>query len=622
MSSLDQLRDQLADRLGPDRAGPVGHLRLEPVTPVPGVSPAALPAVLVGDRWVLIGPWSPSGQSPGACPECLRRRWIRVRDSAESAVLASSAPIVRAGEWPVLTAFLRDAITLALEAVRETPAGTRATSFVTVLDVHHLAHRTVSVLPDPRCPACSSPTPEKPAGLELVSRPKSTPDTLRASSPHAYPLPTGALLNDVCGAVGAVAAPDLATPTTAPVAGRVSARSDPGSAQLTWSGQQLDYRTSGVVGLLEGLERYAGSQRRAPLDPIVASLGELRRRGLAVLDPRGCGLYADETYDREHDLVRFHDDLEIPWVWAQSLTQRSPVLVARRNAFYGEASTTDAFVNECSSGCASGGSPEEAMLFGLLELIERDAFLLGWYGGLRPAGIRVDTEIGPSALALVDRAGLYGYDVALLDNRVDLDVPVVTAVARRRDAGPGRLVFASAASLDPRQAVSGALTEILTYLPARPGQARARRTELTAMLDDPFQVRQLRDHAELFGLPELADRAGGYLGEGPEQGLGETFAARLTRRPLRGDLTDDLGDLVSDLGRAGWEVLVVDQTTPEQAGFGISTVRMIVPGLLPIDFGWSRQRALRMPRMEDAFDSPRASGLDRGPRRIVPHPFP
>jgi ribosomal protein S12 methylthiotransferase accessory factor len=42
---------------------------------------------------------------------------------------------------------------------------------------------------------------------------------------------------------------------------------------------------------------------------------------------------------------------------------------------------------------------------------------------------------------------------------------------------------------------------------------------------------------------------------------------------------------------------------------------MIVPGLLPIDFGWTRQRALGMPRLHDAVER-RGGALRR-----IPHPF-
>ena len=52
----------------------------------------------------------------------------------------------------------------------------------------------------------------------------------------------------------------------------------------------------------------------------------------------------------------------------------------------------------------------------------------------------------------------------------------------------------------------------------------------------------------------------------------------------------------------------------------------VVPGLLPIDFGWSRQRAPHMPRLTGAFARAGRRGTGTGPGpgapRRVPHPFP
>ena len=69
---------------------------------------------------------------------------------------------------------------------------------------------------------------------------------------------------------------------------------------------------------------------------------------------------------------------------------------------------------------------------------------------------------------------------------------------------------------------------------------------------------------------------------------------------------------------------MVDQTTPEQARLGLRTVCTIVPGLLPIDFGWSRQRALTMPRLRTAWRRAgrRPDDLGEDEIRRVPHPFP
>src|SRR5690606_41973306 len=53
----------------------------------------------------------------------------------------------------------------------------------------------------------------------------------------------------------------------------------------------------------------------------------------------------------------------------------------------------------------------------------------------------------------------------------------------------------------------------------------------------------------------------------------------------------------------------VDQTAPEQRALGLHTVKVLVPGLLPLDFGWTRQRARHLPR---TFTALREAGLRPG----------
>ncbi|KPC90592.1 hypothetical protein ADL27_34960 [Streptomyces sp. NRRL F-6602] len=75
---------------------------------------------------------------------------------------------------------------------------------------------------------------------------------------------------------------------------------------------------------------------------------------------------------------------------------------------------------------------------------------------------------------------------------------------------------------------------------------------------------------------------------------------------------------------AGFDVVVVDQTMPEQRALGLRTVSVLVPGLLPIDFGWTRQRALTMDRLRTGLRTAgrRPDDLPADAVHLAPHPFP
>ncbi|MFI5728075.1 TOMM precursor leader peptide-binding protein [Streptomyces cyaneofuscatus] len=654
LTPLDAARDQLQAALSARHSGYSGHSGHSGYSghsgrslPAPYVVPlgaadtlgfghpdpyaATRPAanVQLTSRAVLIGPWG-GGSSGAACGQCLAMRWQRLRSRSEREALELGHEPRGAVHWPVLTAYAMDAVWATYQAVIEggatnpdaTPAD-RALPQVTRIDLATLATATFPLLPEPLCPACVSEVPDtaEAARMELGPTPKPDPDGYRLRTLDSYPLPTAALANPVCGALGSDTWINPASTTTAPVAGTHFVRGYAGLNDVTWSGQANRYATSRTLAYLEGLERYAGTHRRRGTSPVVDSYRNLAGQ---ALNPADCGFYAPETYASDPLVSPFDPDRAIPWVWGHSLRDDRPVLVPARLAHYSAGVDSDNFVFECSNGCATGGSLEEAILFGLLELVERDAFLLAWYGRARLTAIDLTTATTPAVRSMLDRAALHGYDVHAFDTRMDLAVPVVTALAVRRDGGHGTLSFSAAAGFDPADTVEAALSEVLTYIPHLPYQVAERRTELEAMERDFNKVLHLKDHAQLYGLPSMVRHAAEYLEPEAVLPLEEVFADWQPLRPRTGDLMDDLRCLRDQLTGAGYDVIAVDQTTPEQHRMGLHTVSTTVPGLLPLDFGWTRQRALHMPRLRTALRAAgrRADDLPEAEIKAVPHPFP
>ncbi|MFI5806005.1 TOMM precursor leader peptide-binding protein [Streptomyces sp. NPDC051561] len=611
---------------GADTLG-FGHL-----DPYAAIRPAA--NVQLTSRAVLIGPWGGDHTAAGACGQCLAMRWQRLRSRSEREALELGYEPHGASAWPVFTAYAVDAVWAAYRAMipggRPAPdtatAADRDLPQVTRVDLGTLATATFPLLPEPLCPSCvrERPDTEESARMVLGSAPKADPDGYRLRSLGSYPLPRTALANPVCGALGSDTWINPASTTTAPVAGTHFVRGYAGLNDVTWSGQANSYGTSRTLAFLEGLERYAGTHRRRGTSPVTASYHQLLADGQHALNPADCGFYAPETYRNDPLVSPFDPDREIPWVWGHSLRDERPVLVPARLAHYSAGVDADNFVFECSNGCATGGSLEEAVFYGLLELVERDAFLLAWYGRARLAEIDLTTCRAPAVRSMLDRAALHGYDVHAFDTRMDLAVPVVTALAVRRDGGYGTLSFSAAAGFDPEGTVEAALSEVLTYIPHLPYQVADRRTELESMAQDFTKVLHLKDHAQLYGLPSMVEHAREYLEPVAVRSLTDTFRDWEDLRPRTGDLMDDLALLRDQLAGAGHDVITVDQTTPEQHRMGLHTVSTTVPGLLPLDFGWTRQRALLMPRLRTAL---RASGrrtddLREDEIKVVPHPFP
>jgi ribosomal protein S12 methylthiotransferase accessory factor len=590
---------------------------------------------VTGDA-VLVGPWGdvpPDGGAGAACGQCLAIRWQRLRSRSEREALEHGRVPTPLGSWPVVTDFLADAVAAQVALVVDRvpspspwgegwqrPADLRERQ-VTRIDLATLGLLTVPVLREPTCPTCGPAGVDDPlAAGELAPRPKPDPAVYRTRHVDDLDLPAAGLANPVAGAIGTKTWLNHLSPTTAPVAGGGFVRGYAGLVDVTWSGQGASYDRSRTLAFVEGLERYAGTHRRHGREVVTAAYDDVADH---AVHPLSCGDYEPRTYAEESLLEPFDPSRPIPWVWGRSLTRDRAVLVPSRLVYYSAGVDADNFVFECSNGCATGSSREEATLFGLLELLERDAFLIGWYAGLELPRVDLDDLDDPRITAMRARAALLGYDLHVLDNRIDIDVPVATSVAVRPDGSMGTLSVASGASLDPREAIEAAMSETLTYLPHLPSQAREGEAELRAMMADHDLVRHLTDHARMFGLPEMGVHTGHYTSPRRSASFGETYAGHLGA-PGRTDLRDDLASVVDRIAAAGHEVVVVDQTSPEQAAAGLHTVATLAPGLIPIDFGWNRQRALRMPRLRTA---PQRAGfvdheLDDEELVRVPHPFP
>ncbi|MFJ1745733.1 TOMM precursor leader peptide-binding protein [Streptomyces sp. NPDC088116] len=430
-------------------------------------------------------------------------------------------------------------------------------------------------------------------------------------------------------------------------------------------GRAADYGTSRTVAVLEGLERYAGLHRGGAAPPVRARYAEVADRALY---PPDLGTHPEESYRSEGFRYRAFDPAtEIDWVWAYSFRRDDRVLVPERAAFWGPRHDAEiSFFYDTSNGCALGNSVEEAVLHGLRELAERDAFLLTWYRQLALPEVAMEGA-DPALDHLLAKAGLFtGFGFRCFNATMEYGIPALLLTAESEEPGApegkggGPRLFAGCGSHpDPVQAVAGGLYELVGTILATRDAYERRRPEALRMLDDPYLIRRMEDHSTVGALPEARGRFSFLLdrkasqgkvpereaseGKAPERGVPERGVPEpdrasgtghtaglvpLARVPktLRSDEPDlraDLYTAVAGILDRGLDVLVVDQTMPELARNGLSCVRVLVPGLIPMTFGHRNRRTRGLPRLTDGTGVPYRSLLAPG-REIgaVPHPFP
>lgn len=483
------------------------------------------------------------------------------------------------------------------------------------IDLHTLAGSLHAFLPDPLCPVCGGLPDDSPesAVLSLKPNPKPDPQTYRCrSTAELITAVEGRCLDEWSGLLTETVR-DPAAPFC-----DVLARM-PAFAGTVWTaGRSNRYGQSRLTAILEGLERYSGSLPRGKRTVIQDSWRNVKDR---ALHPAETGLYSAEQYaDPEFPFEPFDDEAPIPWVWGYSFLRGRPILIPQALAYY-ESGFGGSFVSEGSNGCALGGTLEEAVFHGILELVERDAFLLTWYAQLPVPRIDPGSIEDPETLLMIERMrAVSGYDISIFNITMEHGIPSVWVLTKTRKPAGANLICAAGAHADPVRAVQSALFEIAGRAHDLEARLAAGRGELERMLDEPERVAEMPDHALLYALPQAEERLRFLLDQaGPSQLFREAFKPF----PAHSDLTDDLQELLMRFRQLKLDVIVVDQTTPETGACGLHNVKVIIPGLLPMSFGHQLRRLSGLERVKKipfrlGFRTSMLTDAELNPH---PHPF-
>ncbi|MEU6284546.1 TOMM precursor leader peptide-binding protein [Streptomyces sp. NPDC047028] len=562
--------------------------------------------VLVHGTEIHVGPFL--GVPERACWSCLADRLWRGRqiEAHIQRALGRTGPLP--GPDCALPAAIRSGLGLAaLEAVKWL-AGYRhpgqrslwVLNTLTMESAHHPVPRR------PQCASCGDPglvaaRVTGPLRLRRRTKTDTTGGGHRALTPDEFQARYGHLVDEVTGLVRDIRqdsrGPEFLNsfhaglnPVTAPngVAGlRTGLRATCGGKGTT----ALQARTG---ALAEALERCSG-YFQGDEATVHGSYGSL---AADAIHPDAVQLYDPRQFAGRAEWNATHapaqqicdplpEDAEIEWTPVWSLTERRHKLLPTAFLYYDVPQREGAaYCMGTSNGAAAGGTLEDAVLQGTLELIERDAVAQWWYNRLRLPGVDLDAFADDWTREMRSVHASLNRDVWALDLTSDLGVPVFAAVSRRTDKPAQDLMFGFGAHLDPRVALRRALTELNQLLPP---------VALAAPDGTGYDV---RDPLTLDWLRTATTEHQPYVTADPARPF--TTPDTHAYAP-RADLLDDVEALRDLLGGHGLEMLVLDQTRPD---VGLPVVKVVVPGLRP---HWPRFAPGRL------YDAPVARGLLREP---------
>ncbi|MFE5581731.1 TOMM precursor leader peptide-binding protein [Kitasatospora sp. NPDC056531] len=562
---------------------------------------------------VVVGPVVRPGE-PG-CVWCLqtRRSGALRRDQWAGELRKDGRIATRPSDW------LSD---FAADAVRELVHSGAARDCCWYLDLRDLSMTRHSFLPDPLCAVCGVLPDDTAARAAITPLPRPKP---KAHASRIRELSESRLTELYVDAeTGVVAPPTGLRDSLFPLAEAVLA--EYGYHGEAGFGRTRDFASCRATAVAEALERLGGQWPWGKRTTVRGSYAELAGD---ALDPRSLGLFPPERYQEpDCPYQPFTEDAVVSWVWAYSFRQARPVLVPETYAYYRTAlqpgvRADKPFTFEISNGCALGGCLEEAILHGILEVVERDAFLMTWYARMPVPEVDLARAPDPRVGLVVERLERTGYRVRVFDMTLTEAIPAFWVLAQDTtgDATRPQVICTSGSALDPVAAVLTALGELAPIVEQEVRRYPAEAERARRMAADPDLVRIMTDHSLCSATPEAFDRFSFLL-----SGDRRTGWDQLGRGPwpFHADLRDDLTEALDRMLAGGMDVVVVNQTSPLHEAADLHCVKVIVPGALPMTFGHRNRRTTDLPRLREV-----PHRLGYAPRPLTdadlnphPHPFP
>ena len=317
-----------------------------------------------------------------------------------------------------------------------------------------------------------------------------------------------------------------------------------------YGGKGISKDHAKASAMMEGFERYS-AERQSSDETVNAKISEISEYG-KYIEPKSLNL----PKELERKGI---DDLSLEWSISHDLISGNDYYVATNAIFhpYNPKDNADRLFKSNTNGLASGNILEEAILHGMLEVIERDAWSIFELTHKNYAQIDLDSIESELINDVIGKFESEGIKIKLMDFTADVKIPTIAASADdtvTKDAG--LLTLGMGTHLDPEVAILRALTEV----------AQSRATQINGAREDTVRA----DFAREAGY-ERMKRINKFYFKEEEDKIPLSDIENKSTTSITKDIEIVKGELMAnDIEK----ILYVDLTRPE---LDVSVVRVIIP---------------------------------------------
>lgn len=336
------------------------------------------------------------------------------------------------------------------------------------------------------------------------------------------------------------------------------------------SGSGFSPNEAELRALMESVERYSNimvNESRFHWAPY----NEVKKMAISPVD---LILYPHEAHTKpDFRCSQFSPDVTIPWIDGYDVFSGKSILIPAD--FVYPPIQRKPLVFETSNGAAAHSDKVLAILYGLFEVIERDAFLIMWLNKLSMPILDIKSlpfGFKESIKSIND----FGMQIKLIDLTNDTHVPTIMAACYNESAEKyPALVIGIGTHIEPEKALQKALFEMeISVLDV-----------LNKPMEKKISIEQISkpyDHKVFYLNPKMRKYWDFMLNSRKKKyvlpkGIGASFKNNSSYSLLR--------RVVRQLHTMNYRVLFSDITPTDMKGLGLSAVKVLIPGFQPLYFG-------------------------------------
>ncbi len=322
-----------------------------------------------------------------------------------------------------------------------------------------------------------------------------------------------------------------------------------------YAGKGATVEQARASAMMEGFERYSAEKQDIDQEKIsISAYNEIKND--SVLNPRD--LLLPKSFENQNIEMQ-----KLEWIEAEEIISESPILVPANAVFHPYIPNREikpcamAMFKGNTNGLASGNVIEEAVLHGIFEVVERDAWSIFELTKRNKKQIDLDTIENETVSELVEKFTEQGIKIKLMDITADLKIPTIVASADDtvlKDAA--LLTLGVGTHLNPEIAAIRALSEV----------AQSRATQIHGTREDTVRA----DFMRKAGYENMKRTNKDYFVEEDEKINLSDIENKIT-----GSIKKDIEVSIEEVQKAGLDKVIYYDLTREE--IGVNVARVIIP---------------------------------------------